>query len=40
MISVKNFNFLLSLFFFERGFDMMFDGVLARKEMLFYQCKK
>ena len=32
MIVVKNFKFLLRLFFFERGFDMTLDDVPARKK--------
>ena len=32
MILVKNFKFLLRLFFSERGLDMMLDEVLPRKE--------
>ena len=31
---------LLSLFFFERGFDMMLDDVLARKKCCFTIVKK
>ena len=32
MILVKNVEFLLRLFFSERGLDMMLDDVLPRKE--------
>ena len=33
MILVKNLKFLLNLFLFQKGLDMMFDGVLGKKKV-------
>ena len=34
MILVKNLKFLLNLFLFQKGLDMIFDGVLGKKVFL------
>ena len=34
MIWVKNLKFLLNLFLFQKGLDMMFDGSLGKKVFL------
>ena len=34
MIWVKNLKFLLNLFLFQKGLDMMFDGTLGKKVFL------
>ena len=33
MIWIKNLKFLLNLFLFQKGLDMMFDGALGKKSL-------